>query len=158
MNQCILNPVGTVKSEQGEFAIELKEQYIPALQGLQGFSHIQVLWWCSKLDTPEARSVVETPKPYHTAPDTLGIFATRSPVRPNPIALTVVQVLEMDHTKGYIHLPYIDAFDGTPVLDIKPYTPSSDRVESPVVPEWCAHWPKSVEDSAGFDWEAEFNF
>jgi hypothetical protein len=44
------------------------------------------------------------------------------------------------------------------VLDLKPYTPSIDRVESPSVPEWCDHWPKSYEESGGFDWEAEFNF
>ncbi len=46
----------------------------------------------------------------------------------------------------------------TPVLDIKTYTPSLDRIEAPGVPEWCSHWPKSAEASEHFDWASEFNF
>jgi tRNA (Thr-GGU) A37 N-methylase len=88
----------------------------------------------------------------------MGIFATRSPVRPNPIALTAVQAIEIDYEKGVIHIAWIDANDGSPVLDIKPYTPSLDRIEAPGVPEWCSHWPKSVEESGHFDWENEFIF
>lgn len=48
--------------------------------------------------------------------------------------------------------------DGSPVLDIKPYTPSLDRIEAPGVPQWCSHWPKSLEEAGCFDWEEEFNF
>jgi len=59
---------------------------------------------------------------------------------------------------GVIGLAYIDADDQSPVLDIKPYTPSLDRAETPRVPEWCGHWPKNVESSSDFDWESEFNF
>ena len=88
----------------------------------------------------------------------MGLFATRSPVRPNPLALTTVHVLRIDYAKGLIQIDYIDANDGTPVLDIKPYTPSLDRVETPAVPEWCSHWPKSLEESETFAWEDEFNF
>lgn len=47
----------------------------------------------------------------------------------------------------------MDAEDGTPVIDIKPYTPSFDRVESPIVPDWCASWPKDVETSGDFGWK-----
>ena len=65
----------------------------------------------------------------------MGTFATRSPERPNPIALTPAYVTYIDHENGIIGLAYIDANDGTPVVDIKPYTPSLDRVESPEVPE-----------------------
>ena len=57
-----------------------------------------------------------------------------------------------------IGLAYIDANDNTPLLDIKPYTPSMDRIESPTVPDWCSHWPKSLEESSDFPWENEFNF
>ena len=88
----------------------------------------------------------------------MGIFATRSPARPNPIALTAVEVIQIDYENGIIRIAYTDANDGTPVLDLKPYTPSIDRVESPDVPDWCAHWPKNVEESGDFDWENEFNF
>lgn len=88
----------------------------------------------------------------------MGIFATRSPARPNPIALGTAQVIRIDHASGVIQIAYTDAADQTPVLDIKPYTPSLDRVESPAVPDWCSHWPKSLEESGGFDWESVFNF
>ena len=88
----------------------------------------------------------------------MGIFATRSPVRPNPIALSTVEVTHINYEQGIIHIPYIDADHNTPVLDIKPYTPSLDRVENPRVPEWCSHWPKSLEESEQFPWEEEFNF
>ena len=92
------------------------------------------------------------------APAVMGIFATRSHIRPNPVALTVVQVIRVDYDDGIIQVAYIDANDGSPVLDIKPYTPSLDRVEIPGVPEWCSHWPKSIEESGSFDWGNEFNF
>ncbi len=156
----ILHPVGTVHAspETGAFSIQLEKPYILALQGLDGFSHIQILWWFSQFDTPEARAVVESPKPYKTAPDVLGIFATRSPVRPNPLAVTTAGLLGIDHAAGILRLDWIDAFDGTPVLDLKPYTPSVDRVEAPKVPAWCAHWPKNLEEGARFDWAGEFNF
>lgn len=78
---------------------------------------------------------MEAESPYKNGPEIMGVFAARSPIRPNPLALTIVKV-----------------------LDIKPYTPSIDRVEAPVVPEWCSHWPMSYEKSGEFDWEKEFNF
>lgn len=153
-----VNPIGKVNiSERGMF-IELESKYIPALQGLDGFSHLNVIWWFSKFDNEEARSVLKTPQPYKKAPEVMGIFATRSPVRPNPIALTTVQVIAVDYEMGTIEIAYIDADDGTPILDIKPYTPSLDRVETPGVPEWCNHWPASLEQSGSFDWGNEFNF
>lgn len=117
-----------------------------------------MIWWFSDFDTPEARQVIEAPQPYKNAPEVMGIFATRSPVRPNPLALSTVEVIHIDYEKGLIELTYTDANDQTPVLDLKPYTPSIDRVENPRVPAWCSHWPKNVETSGDFPWEEEFNF
>ena len=88
----------------------------------------------------------------------MGVFATRSPVRPNPIALTASEIINIDFTNGMIRVTFIDANDNTPVLDIKPYTPSFDRVETPGVPAWCSEWPKSTEASGCFDWGQVFNF
>ena len=88
----------------------------------------------------------------------VGVFATRSPMRLNPIAVSSVDIAYVDEEAATLGLYYIDAYPGSPVLDLKPYTPSVDRIESPSVPEWCDHWPKSYEESGGFDWEAEFNF
>jgi tRNA-Thr(GGU) m(6)t(6)A37 methyltransferase TsaA len=153
-----VKPIGKISiSEEGMF-IELESKYIPALQALDGFSHLSVIWWFSDFDNEEARNMLEAPQPYKTAPAVMGIFATRSPVRPNPLALTAVQVIHIDNEKGIIQIAYIDANDGTPILDIKPYTPSLDRVETPGVPEWCIHWPASLEQSENFDWKNEFNF
>ncbi len=153
-----VHPIGIIHNDGQAPFIELEPRYAPALRALEGFSHINVLWWFSACDIPEARAILETPQPYKKAPAAMGIFATRAPMRPNPLALTAVEVLAVEARQGIVHIAYIDADDGTPVLDLKPYTPSLDRVEAPAVPAWCAHWPKSLEASADFAWEAEFNF
>lgn len=151
-------PIGKIRNTESGAAIEIDSKYIPAMKGLDGFLHINVIWWLSELDTKDMRNMLDTPQPYKNSPATMGIFATRSPIRPNPLALTAVEVLHIDYQKGRIHISYIDANDNTPILDIKPYTPSIDRVETPCVPKWCSHWPNSVEKSGDFDWENEFNF
>ena len=137
-------PIGRIQNNENGTVIEIAPKYIPAMKALEGFSHINVIWWFSDSDNNDARNTLDAPKPYKNAPDTMGIFATRSPIRPNPIALTAVEVIHIDYQKGLIQIAYIDANDNTPVLDIKPYTPSLDRVETPGVPEWCSHWPKSL--------------
>lgn len=151
-------PIGKIHSNETDTFIEIEPKYISALKALEGFRHINVLWWFSDFDNEEARSTLQTPQPYKNSPAVMGIFATRSPIRPNPIALSTVEIIHIDYQKGLIQIAYIDANDTTPVLDIKPYTPSLDRVETPGVPEWCCHWPKSLEQSASFAWEEEFNF
>ena len=158
MKQFVVHPIGEIRVKDGEMAIVVDKKYIPALQGIEGFGHLSILWWFSELDNEEARSYLEMPAPYKNAPEVMGIFATRGPVRPNPIALTTVKVLHIDHENGVITIPYIDANDGSPVLDIKPYTPSIDRIEKPVVPAWCANWPASYETSGDFDWSGVFLF
>ena len=158
MSSFQVSPIGKISVKGNGMFVELEPKYIPALQALGGFSHLCVIWWFSDFDNAEMRSVLETPQPYKKAPDVMGIFATRSPVRPNPIALSTAQIIHIDHKKGVIQIAYIDANDGSPVLDLKPYTPSLDRVETPGVPEWCRHWPMSLEQSGSFDWENEFNF
>lgn len=158
MDEYTIRPIGTVQAGKDGFAIELLPEYVPALEGLEGFSHAQIVWWFDGCDGEESRAKLAEKKPYTHGPDILGTFATRSPERPNPIAVSTVYVTYVDGDDGTLGLAWIDAEDGTPVLDIKPYTPSADRVERPGVPAWCAGWPKSVEASEDFDWEAEFNF
>lgn len=153
-----ITPIGKINLNDDGMFIELEPRYIPALQGLDGFSHINVIWWFSDFDNEETRKILETHQPYKNAPPVMGIFATRSPIRPNPLALTTAQVIGIDYAKGILQIAYIDANNGTPVLDIKPYTPSLDRAETPSVPQWCSHWPKSLEESEDFNWENEFNF
>lgn len=158
MEDLKVQPIGTVQNNDSGAFIEVEAAYIPALQALEGFGHVNVLWWFSKCDTKEARSILEAPQPYKGAPEIMGTFATRSPLRPNPIALSTTEIIAIDQEKGVLRVGYIDAEDGTPVLDIKPYTPSMDRVETPRVPAWCSHWPRSIETSGDFEWEEVFNF
>lgn len=153
-----VKPIGRIEVTGGEFRLALDPEYAQALRGLEGFSHVQVLWWFDGCDNAACRLNLAEDKPYTHGPDVLGVFATRSPCRPNPIALSCAAVTDIDVAGGSLGLAYIDANNGSPVLDIKPYTPSLDRVAAPEVPAWCAHWPKDCESSGDFDWESEFNF
>jgi tRNA-Thr(GGU) m(6)t(6)A37 methyltransferase TsaA len=151
-----MEAIGYVRvTDEGSF-IEVEPAFREALTGLEGFNTLTVLWWANLLDSAEARAIVTCERPYKAAPAVMGIFATRSPVRPNPICVTAVSVLAIDYERGQILIPYIDAEDGTPVVDIKPYTPASDRVRDVAVPEWCRDWPQWMEESATFDWSAVF--
>ncbi len=149
-----LRPVGIVAADPDGFALRIDPQFRDALMGLDGFSHLTVLWWCHLLAGPEYRSVLVAEQPYRDGPERLGVFATRSPARPNPLALTPVAVLSIDVEAGVVRIPFIDAEPGSPILDIKPYHPAVDRVRDVTVPTWCSHWPQWYEDSATFDWAA----
>lgn len=148
--------IGAVEISGSEMYIALDAPYVPALNGLEGFSHLNILWWFNGCDTGRSRQTLVTPVPYRDG-DKMGVYATRSPERPNPVALTVARILHIDHESGKILVSYIDADHMSPVIDLKPYTPSMDRVENPGVPDWCAHWPGSLDASADFDWASEFN-
>jgi len=152
-----LNEIGYVNSYNGEYKIVLKEEYKNGLKGLEDFSHLEVIYWFSAIDDDD-RKTVTLEKPYTSGPDELGVFASRSPERPNPIAISVSEIKKIDITKGEIYFYYLDALTGTPVLDLKPYIPSVDKVEKVKVPSWQEHWPKSYEESGDFDWSKEFNF
>ena len=158
MNAIQLNPVGKIETGGSGPKIILAPPFRAGLKGLSGYSHVQVLWWMDKCDNPRDRSTLVETKPYKKGPDEIGVFALRSPERPNPVAVSNAAIAYVDEVSGTVGLYWIDAFPGSVVLDLKPYTPSIDRVERPVTPAWCAHWPKSVEESGGFDWAAEFNF
>jgi len=153
-----LNPIGVINAYGGEYKVLLDEKYKDGLKGLEGFSHLQIIWWFNGCDNQEDRSVIVNEKPYTNGPAVMGTFATRSPERPNPIAISVCEVKKIDYEKGIIELMYIDGFTGTPVLDIKPYTPSLDKVNNVKTPQWCSHWPKAYEEGGDFDWSKEFNF
>ncbi|MGB9357386.1 MAG: SAM-dependent methyltransferase [Acidimicrobiia bacterium] len=148
--------IGHVKIDDEGFALMIDEPYRPALIEVEGFSHVNVLWWCHLLDDPMYRGMTIAERPYRNAPDQVGIFATRSPVRPNPIALSAVPLMSIDVDSGVIRVPWIDAEDETPILDIKPYHPAVDRIREVSTPAWCADWPQWYEDSATFDWGAVF--
>lgn len=158
MNDIKVFSIGKIVNEEGNVKVVIKPKYAEGLKGLEGYSHVQILWWMDGCDNESDRKVLVEKKPYKNGPDEIGVFALRSPERPNPIAVSNVNVDHIDVETGTISLYYIDAFDGSKVIDIKPYTPSIDRIEKPFTPKWCSHWPKSYEESSDFDWKSEFNF
>ncbi len=151
-------PIGTIENKDDKVSVVLEPKYAKGLKGLQDYSHVQILWWMDGCDNEKDRNTFVEKRPYRKGPDEIGVFALRSPERPNPIAVSNVNIAYVEEEKGIIGLFYIDAFDGSKVIDIKPYTPSIDRVEKPGVPPWCAHWPISYEESGSFPWQDEFNF
>lgn len=158
MNKIKVIPIGNIKNENGDVAIKLDAKYVTALKGLEDYSHALIIWWMDGCDNETDRAMLMEKKPYKNGPDEIGVFALRSPQRPNPIGVSIAEITFIDKTNGTIGLTYVDANDGSVVLDIKPYTPSIDRVENPITPDWCNHWPKSFEESGVFDWSKEFNF
>ncbi|MDQ2085565.1 SAM-dependent methyltransferase [Herbivorax sp. ANBcel31] len=152
-----LKIIGKVKSKSG-FEINIDRDYKEAMKGMDGFGHLIVIWWADKVDNSDFRKVTTTEKPYKAGPDTIGIFATRSPIRPNPIGISIIDVKCIDYDDGIIYTSYIDAEDETPVIDIKPYYPCSDIVREVKLPKWCEGLPNCIEDSANFDWSNFFNF
>jgi tRNA-Thr(GGU) m(6)t(6)A37 methyltransferase TsaA len=115
--------------------IVLDKKYQSGLLGLEGFSHVQVFWWFDKNDTPEKRAILQV-HPRGDAKNPLtGVFATRSPVRPNLIGLTLSKIVSVKD--NVVEVERIDAFEGTPVLDLKPYTPGQDSATGVKVPDWA---------------------
>lgn len=149
-----LKTIGYVRSDERGFYLEVEENYVNALKELNDFSHINVVWWANFFEEEEYRNIMVADKPYTNGPEKIGIFATRSPIRPNPIMLSVAYMINIEYNK--IRIPYIDAEIGTPILDLKPYYPCSDKVRDGSVPKWCSHWPNCIEESEHFDWEKEF--
>jgi tRNA-Thr(GGU) m(6)t(6)A37 methyltransferase TsaA len=112
--------------ERGENAIvEVDMPWRPGLAGLESVSHVILLYWMH-----EARRDLIVQSPRHR-PEPTGVFALRSPVRPNPIALATVRVIEVDIEHGRLTIDGIDCIDGTPLLDIKPWIDSVDIVSPP---------------------------
>ena len=98
-------PIGTIKRSEGDVCLEILEPFRPALQQLEHFSHLIVLWWADKHDDEQSRSIMQTEPPYAQGRIT-GVFATRAEYRPNPIALTVCKITAVNlHNSYYVEFP-----------------------------------------------------
>ena len=126
--------IGVVQKAGDTTTIVLDEQYESGLLGLSDFSHMYVFYWFDRNDTPEKRSTLQVhPKGKKENP-LRGVFATRSPARPNLIGMSLCKIISI---KGnVIEVDKIDAFADTPVIDIKPYIPENDSAESIRIPDW----------------------
>lgn len=111
-----------------------------ALAALEGFSHVRVVWWFDRFDRPKYRRATLCQPPYERAART-GIFSTRSPVRPNPLAMTTARIHALNVQKGLLEISGLDAFDGTPVVGVWPMGAEGDEVSDVRVPQHLAHWP-----------------
>jgi len=129
-------PVGVIRKKDRDVYIEIYPEYKDALLRLEHYSHIIVLFWFDKNDNPEQRSILQVHPKRHKGAPLSGVFATCSPVRPNLIGLTICKILSIKD--NIIKIEDIDAFDNTPVIDIKPYIPRKHMIpESELkVPEW----------------------
>ena len=139
MNQIIFHPIGVIHSPykeskeipiQGRFKdnveayIELKEKYVKGLKDLDKFSHAIIIYYFHMSDKENIEG-----KPY-LEDDKHGIFAIRSPHRPNHIGLSIVKIKRIQENKLYF--TQVDMIEGTPVLDIKPYVRFFDNIENAI--------------------------
>lgn len=109
-------PKGLGVEHKAEGVLDIMPQYEAGLQDVEGFSHLYVLWVFDRVDGYDLMAYPPSDNQPH------GVFATRSPRRPNPIGLSVVEFLRRDGCK--LAVRGIDMLDGTPILDIKPYMSS----------------------------------
>lgn len=151
MKKIELRPIGRVVANdaEGRYALEIDKEFREGLLTLEAFGRVQVLWWAHGMDEPAMRSTLSCELPYAKG-TRAGVFACRAEYRPNPIALTACGIILVDRAKGIVALDYIDAVDGTPLLDIKPYIPVCDRARSSAVPSWFKDWPEWMEDAGAF--------
>jgi tRNA-Thr(GGU) m(6)t(6)A37 methyltransferase TsaA len=138
-------PVGTVSNEikqPGRFhfdgtvsTIVLVPKYARALDGIEEFSHIVVIFWLDRIKRVE-RTILKTHPRRDLSLPLTGIFATRSPSRPNPIGVSTVKLLGVN--ANIITVMGLDAVDGTPVIDIKPYLPEPFLPSEVKLPSWTS--------------------
>ena len=139
-----LTPIGTVRNTvteptdtgwgQIESTIVLDEQWAGAFDGLDQFSHALVLTFLHRV--AERHTAIPARRHPRNRDDMplLGVLAQRARVRPNPIGVTACAIVRVKAHELLVR--GLDAIDGTPVLDVKPYVPLFDRIESPTVPLW----------------------
>ena len=138
-------PIVHVRRAESRTHLEILEPYRSALKELKHFSHVIVFWWADRHDSEESRGMLQTEPPYAEGRVT-GVFATRAEYRPNPIALTTCKILAVGEGHGIIHVANIDAYDNTPIVDLKAYFPVCDRVKDANIPEWLVGWPEWMPD------------
>jgi tRNA-Thr(GGU) m(6)t(6)A37 methyltransferase TsaA len=141
-----LKPIGVVKNEVkqpirhgwGEIVSEIvvDSDLTEALDNLDEFSHLIVLYWMHQLPAGRQLPLKVHPMGKSELP-LVGRFATRSPSRPNPVGQATVRLLE--RRDNILKVKGLDAIDGTPVIDIKPYLPGYDSAEDARVPSWMTN-------------------
>jgi tRNA-Thr(GGU) m(6)t(6)A37 methyltransferase TsaA len=131
---CTLHPIGLIRKTDDTAWIEIFAEYRDAMLGLEGFSHIHVLFWFHENDTPDLRRTLQVHPRKDPSNPLSGVFATHSPLRPNLIGLTRCRILGIEGTR--IAIDAIDARDGSPVVDIKCFIPDAQPLSDVRLPDW----------------------
>ncbi|MCK4634232.1 tRNA (N6-threonylcarbamoyladenosine(37)-N6)-methyltransferase TrmO [Candidatus Bathyarchaeota archaeon] len=130
--------IGVVENaNKQEGRIKVFPEYCSGLRGIDAFSHVIVLYWAHLRDTEKERNVLLVFPRRHKRDVETGVFACRSPSRPNPICLCVVELVKVEECA--LTVRGLDAFKGSPVIDIKPYSPRADSIPNARVPEWASN-------------------
>ncbi len=131
-----VNKMSTGNWAQVESRIEINADLAPGLQGLADFSHVVVVFHLDRIPPfDKDKQLLRHPRGMeHLAP--VGVFAQRTKFRPNPIGVTPVRLVSIQG--NVLTVTGLDAMDGTPVLDVKPYIPEFDRVDDVKMPDWVA--------------------
>jgi tRNA-Thr(GGU) m(6)t(6)A37 methyltransferase TsaA len=132
VNQMSQGNWATVDSE-----IHLDPEYAAGLQGLEGFSHVLVIFFLDRAQGFDRKTqLLRRPRGMEDMHE-VGVFAQRTKYRPNPIGVSAVKLIGING--NIVRVRGLDALDGTPVLDIKPYMPPFDRVDDVRMPPWVGH-------------------
>jgi tRNA-Thr(GGU) m(6)t(6)A37 methyltransferase TsaA len=111
--------IGSVEQVDGDYStILIFPEFLDGLDGIQSKNKLYILYWLHQRDSPEHRSILKVVPRRHGATRSTGVFNTRSPSRPNPIGLTIVDLVKVKSNK--LIVKGLDAFKGSPILDIKP--------------------------------------
>lgn len=127
-------PIGKVEKSGSGARIRIFDEYAEGLAGLTDWSHVNVFYWFDKNDVPQKRKILKVHPQGNSANAMTGVFACRAPVRPNLIALSVCKIVAVEG--GVVTVDDIDAFDGTPVIDLKPFIPPDEPRTGVKVPTW----------------------
>jgi tRNA-Thr(GGU) m(6)t(6)A37 methyltransferase TsaA len=143
MHEITLRPIGIVSSpvtermdeDWGEIRskIILEPEFDGALLGLEGFSHAIIVTYLHQANYEKEKHLQRRPRNLETMPK-VGILSQRAKNRPNPIGITAVEIVNVGN--DYLEVKGLDAINGTPILDIKPYYPHYDKIDNPKIPEW----------------------
>ena len=133
--------IGVVRSAGEPSRIEIFPEFCQGLKGLSDFSHVIVLYWFHLRDNNKERGTIQVVPRRHPGAPRVGVYASRSPSRPNPVGLCVVELDEIEDC--ILTVNGLDALEGSPVVDIKPYLPRAEAISEAQAPEWAAHGPKT---------------
>ena len=129
--------VGAVEAAgENEAEVRIFPEFCDALKDVGGFSHVIILYWIHLRDNERARSVLQVVPRARTDNVKVGVFACRSPSRPNPIGLCVVELMRVEGC--VLTVKGLDAFEGSPIIDVKPYIQRRDTISEACTPEWLS--------------------